>query len=140
MPLGWSLAALFEAKPADVAKTTVDCGTCPVSLQCIAGNGGNGWRFQCCGSTAVEVDGHLLIMDCQENRFEQKQHISELKICPLCSGDLVKAHLLGMSDHHRYMPTVHTKVPLKERLALWKKTWPAALELKARVDAGSKKP
>jgi hypothetical protein len=140
MALGWPIKKLIEASPAQVDATRVDCGTCPVSLQCIAASGGNGWRFECCGSTGVEVNGQLLIMDCQENRFEQRYEPAvSIKVCPLCSGDLVKGHLLGMSDHHRYVPTAHAKFPARVRLALWHKTMPEAVALKKRVDERTKK-
>jgi hypothetical protein len=140
MALGWPLAALFEAIVKDVEATCVDCGTCPVSIQCLASDGGNGWRYDCCGAVGIEVSEVLLIMDCEKNTFVQRERASDMKQCPLCSGDLVKGHVLGMSDHHRYLPTVHAKVPIKTRLALFHKTLPIAIELKQLVDRkGSKK-
>lgn len=135
MKLGWSVADLLKAKVNDVELTVVDCGTCPVSIQCVLSEGGNGWRYDCCGSAAVEVPGSLLlILDCQKNTFRQQERAEDMPSCPLCDGDLVRSHVLGMSDHHRYIPTVHAKAPPRVRLALFKKTLPIALAYQARID------
>lgn len=144
MRLGWPFETLFKASAAEVDKTTVHCGTCPVSLQCISADGGNGWRFDCCGAAGIEVNGGdgalLLIMDCQKNGFARRVRDVNTKECPLCSGDLAKGHVLGMTDHHRYVSTVHAKVSTSARLALLRKKMPEALALKAHVDARNKKP
>jgi len=102
--------------------TPVDCGTCPVSIACATGTGGNGYRFPCCGVTGVPVDGNvLLVIDCERNRFELHAVSTTLQACPLCTGGIMEVMLLGMGGHNRYVPTVYAKVPLPERLRLWKK-------------------
>ena len=144
MRLGWPFAALLEVSPAQLDATRVDCGTCPVSIQCLAGDGGNGWRFDCCGATGVQVadgDGQLLlVMDCADNAFKARMHDKDLGVCPLCSGDLLKAHVLGMTDHHRYVPTAHAKHSTSVRIAQIRKKLPEAIALKKRIDERSSKP
>jgi hypothetical protein len=136
--LGWRIGDALHVRPENVARTAVDCGTCPVNLQCIVGRGGNGWRFDCCGSAALDVDlddgGRvLLIVDCASNRFEQRERAPDFNVCPLCSGDIIKSDINTMTEHHRYLPTVHAKHGVAVRLAQWKKTVPEALDLKKRV-------
>ena len=135
MTPGWPIATLLQSKVSDVEQSVVDCGTCPVSIQCVLSDGGTGWRYDCCGSAAVEVPGPiLLILDCQKNTFRQSERAEDMPRCPLCDGDLVKSHVLGMSGGHHYVPTVHAKHPPRVRLALFKKTLPIALALKAEID------
>ncbi len=136
--LGWRIGDMLHARPESIQRTAVDCGTCPVSLQCIVGRGGNGWRFECCGATALEVpvedDGRvLLIVDCANNRFEQRERAPDFDTCPLCSGDIVKSDINDMGGHHRYLPTVHAQHGVAVRQAQWRKTVPEALDLKKRV-------
>ncbi len=102
----------------------VDCGTCPVSIACALERGGTGWTYNCCRSTAVEVDGTILIIDCQRHRFEQTATATACKVCPLCSGDLMTIALRDPEDANQYVPTVHAKIPLAERLRLWRKVLP----------------
>lgn len=136
MRLGWSVTDLLQAKLNDVELSCVDCGTCPVSIQCALSAGSNGWRYACCGATAIEVPGSLLlILDCQKNTFREECDTEALQACcPLCQGDLVRSHVNGMSDRHRYVPTVHAKLPPRIRLALFKKMLPLALAEKALID------
>lgn len=141
--LGWEIGPLLEASAKDVEATRVDCGTCPVSLQCITSNGGNGWRYECCGAVGVDiVDDHggalTLVMDCSKNAFQPRVRASDQPVCPLCSGDFVKGHVMEMTLHHRYVPTVHAKVPVRTRLALWRKTLPQALERKRHIEETNK--
>lgn len=134
MRLGWPLTELFRAEADDVERSRVDCGTCPVSIQCALSEGGNGWRFDCCGAAAVEVHGALLlILDCQRNAFPQREQALDAVACPLCEGDLVKGHVLEMTDHHRYVPTIHARHPPRVRLALFREMMPIALALRARI-------
>lgn len=108
----------------------VDCGSCPVTMSCAISQGGNGWRFSCCGSTAVEVGGgKLLVMDCGNNHFELKRDEPILQTkCPLCSGDMIEWALRGNAEHYRYVRTVHSQVPLKTRLDTWRAHLPIAKE------------
>jgi hypothetical protein len=106
-----------------IKEGTVDCGTCPVSMACAISAGGNGWKFGCCGSTAVEVgvDGALLyIMDCSNNHFEQNNKTPAMR-CPLCTGDIIEWAERGNAEKYRYVRTVHSTVPVKTRLDLWRK-------------------
>jgi len=144
MKLGWLIKDALEAKHDALNASRVHCGTCPVSIQCISADGGNGWKFSCCGSAAIDVFsdegvGVLLILDCEDNRFKPRELAEEMHTCPLCSGDIVKGHLLGMSDHHRYVPTVHAKHGTSIRLAQWRKVLPEARALKKRIDERAKK-
>jgi hypothetical protein len=142
--LGWRIGDALHTRVENIQRTIVDCGTCPVSLECIVGRSGNGWRFDCCGAAALEVpvdDGGrvLLIVDCAANRFAQRERAPDFNVCPLCSGDIVKSNLNDIGDHHRYLPTVHAKHQPGVRLALWRKTIPAALDLKKRIAERNKK-
>lgn len=144
MKLGWSIADVLKASLKDVKETTVNCGTCPVSFQCMAGEGGNGYTFDCCKSTAVEVteDGGervLLIIDCANHQFEQRDVAKDASPCPFCSGDVVVAHALHMTPDHRYLPTEHAMVPLKTRLDLWRKKLPAAIKEAKELDERAKR-
>ncbi len=143
LTLGWRIKDALAAERGAVQESRVDCGTCPVSLQCVTADGGNGWKYNCCGSAGVEAadgDGRvLLIMDCADNRFTQRSNASEIPTCPLCSGDIVKSDLLGMGDHHRFVPTVHAAVSVTARLQTWKKARPAALDLAKRIKERTKK-
>ena len=140
MAVGWSLKDLFAATAAAVEATAVNCTTCPVSLQCLAGQDGLGQKATCCGATAVvDLTGpgrQLLILDCNKHRFGTPLHTHpEFGECPMCSGDIVQAHLLGHVETHRYVPTVHAAVPIATRLAVWRKALPEAERFKRHVDA-----
>jgi hypothetical protein len=108
----------------------VDCGTCPVTTQCAIAQGGNGWKFSCCGSTAVDVtinERRLLIMDCGNNHFEQNNQTATMR-CPLCSGDIIEWAERGNTSAYHYVRTVHSKVPVKTRLDTWRERLPKAKE------------
>ena len=109
-------------------ENSVNCGTCPVSMACAVSQGGNGWRFQCCGSTAVPVQGLLLIMDCNNNQFEVNNNSMLTNHCPLCAGDIVESAVRGNAENYRYVRTVHAVVPLKTRLDVWRARLPKAQE------------
>ena len=107
---------------------TVDCGTCPVTLACAISRGGNGWKFGCCGSTAVEInESTLLIVDCGNNHFEQNNETMTMR-CPLCTSDIVEWAERGNAEKYRYVHTVHARVPIKTRLDLWRARLPIAKE------------
>jgi hypothetical protein len=107
-----------------VEASRVGCGTCPVSLACIVGQGGNGWKFDCCGATGYILDGLTVAIDCGKNNFEQNADAKTWKLCPLCSGGIMtvveRAKRDAPTDMNRYLLTEHAKVPLVQRLALWK--------------------
>ncbi len=102
----------------------VDCGTCPVNIACALERGGTGWTFDCCRSTSVDTSEGILIIDCQLHRFEQSATARDCKVCPLCSGDLMTVALRDPRNANHYVPTVHAKIPLAERLRLWRKVLP----------------
>ena len=131
---GWSVAELLTAAVDDVLRSRVDCGTCPVSLSCVTSSGGNGWRFDCCGAAAIDLDGTLLILDCHRNGFERREVAADFPLCPLCSGDLTKSHVLGMTVDHRYVPTVHAAIPPGPRIKGLHDVLPEALALRAQIN------
>jgi hypothetical protein len=139
MAIGWRFVDLLAATTDDVEATVVDCSTCPVSMQCLAARGGNGFKFPCCGSTAVPVSPEsgtrLLVMDCTKNQFETGMPgPTEFSRCPLCSGDIVKNQVLALDPGHRYLPTVHSIIPVAARLEAWKLLVPIAIQFKKNVD------
>lgn len=122
---------LIKAKTLPVP---VDCGTCPVSMACAVGQGGNGFVFDCCHAVGYNAwedgEGVLYVIDCQNHGFEQVSLAKECFLCPLCSGGIMEVVLRDVSQSNRYVPTVHAKVPLAERVALFRKT---AEEAKERI-------
>lgn len=113
------LLAVLDDPPA-----VVDCGACPATMACAVGKGGTGWTFFCCGSTSVDEGDVLLILDCQRHQFEIRPEMLVEQACGLCSGEIMKTGLLeeqtGNSRRIRYVPTRHAKIPLGERLAVWR--------------------
>lgn len=107
-----------ETRDEDVA--VVDCPTCPVSLSCLTGKSGTGWRFDCCGMAAMSVRGGTVMIDCQINEFRDER-ASSGSACPLCTGGIMEAIELARGNpaatESYYLPTVHAKFPLAERLA-----------------------
>lgn len=114
----------------------VDCGTCPVSVACAVNQGGNGYVFDCCRSAGFETTENdervLYIIDCQRHQFEQGERAKQCTLCPLCSGGIIEVVVRDSSQSNRYVPTVHAKVPLAERVRLWRTQLP---EVKERVAA-----
>lgn len=103
----------------------VNCGACPVNVDCALGNRGNGWTYSCCGVSAIDTDRAVIVVDCQHHTFFQCNDAKLCIKCPLCTGDIVLISRLdaaeygGSGSNVFYVPTVHAKVPLKERLRLW---------------------
>lgn len=112
----------------------VDCGTCPVNMACAVGEGGNGYVFDCCRAAGFETTENgkriLYVIDCQNHQFEQTFLAKECKLCPLCSGGIMEVVLRDVSQSNRYLPTVHAKVPVTERVALFRT---AAEQAKERI-------
>jgi hypothetical protein len=120
--------------------TPVDCGNCPVNMACALGQGGNGYTFDCCHATGfqTEVDGRtvMYLIDCQRHAFEQNRFAKMCKLCPLCSGDIVEVAMRDISQSNVYLPTVHAKVPVADRVRLWRDKLPQVRErLKAETRA-----
>lgn len=106
----------------------VTCGACPVSMWCAAEKGGTGWTYDCCGSTSFDQTigepwRSILVIDCGRQRLGQAPAAKDCRSCPLCSGDIV-AFAVELEDDpsttYEYLPTVHARVPLADRLSLWR--------------------
>lgn len=101
----------------------VDCPTCPINMSCISGRGGTGWRFDCCGSSGFRLQDGTLFVDCGINRFEQHDKAKEYPTCPVCNGGIMEVAEAGRRGEFQvgnnyYLPTVHARVDLADRLAL----------------------
>lgn len=134
---GLRLADAVRMKDADVEAFRVTCETCPVSMQCIVGQGGTGWTFDCCGSTTIylteeESKARILLVDCGKHNFERQESTKACKQCALCSGGIMEVEARGMANH-RYLPTVHAKVPVAERLRVLRQKLPE-VEEKLRLE------
>lgn len=114
----------------DTPPSPANCGSCPVSMRCVVEDArGTGWTFDCCGATSVDlVIGapwrNILVVDCGRHRLGQVPAAKECRVCPLCSGDVVTRALELEDDPsttYEYLPTVWARVPLAERLALWRR-------------------
>lgn len=129
--MSYKFLDLVEAKK---LPTPVDCGSCPVSLACAVGEGSTGYTFNCCHSTAVEYGAEvseegirtLLIIDCQNHGFEQNEYASECVSCPMCTGAVMETAHRELTDRHRYVPTVHAKFSVGDRVRVWRKALAAA--------------
>jgi len=118
-----------------IAKTEADrvgCGECPVNMACVLEEGGTGWTFDCCHVTSLRVDGLVLTIDCGRHNFEKNNEVGKWKVCPLCSGSIIevveRAKRSGANDPNRFVLTEHAKVPLEERVKLWKAKHAEALK------------
>lgn len=109
----------------------VDCGRCPVNLACAIGASGSGWTYSCCNATAAYIEGAPHIVDCGRHSFPSSHAaVKECKLCPLCSGHIMLTALTRADM--RYVPTVHAKVPLRTRLAVFRDGLLNAREQQAR--------
>ena len=102
----------------------VDCGNCPVNMACITNTGRTGLAFNCCNVTTVFSGDEVCVIDCGKHSWT---NVRETAMCNLCSGQLVDL-LLANTDagSNLYVPTVHARVPLKQRFALWREKLPEA--------------
>ncbi len=99
----------------------VDCPSCPVNLSCLTGKSGTGWRFDCCGTAGMDIRGGQVMIDCGINQFVRDEHIAlNRDKCPLCTGGIMEAVELSQRNPfalvNYYLPTVHSKFQLAERL------------------------
>jgi hypothetical protein len=120
--LGWGIQEALNAPLDQVQESVVDCGTCPVNILCLAGRGGTGLKFRCCGVTVVLVTGLdgadvRLMVDCTNHQFEDGGRALEFELCPLCSHGAVESELLWPHKNARWLPTVHAKHSVALRLA-----------------------
>jgi hypothetical protein len=126
---------VIHEDPSALEASRVDCGTCPVSLKCVLGQDGTGWTFNCCRATAVNVttgDGRSVkvVVDCAKHAFEQKPEAASFIRCVLCSGEIMDTEVRAARNHgssYLYLPTVHAKVPVGDRVTLWKRTHARAM-------------
>lgn len=130
-------------KPLDVLTLKViepvDCGTCPVTMDCAVEQGGNGYTYRCCDATGfqtVDEDGQpiLLMIDCTHHKFYRSEHTTQLPACPLCSGNAIAIAMLGVGTPARWVPTVHARFSIKDRLNAFKKATPAAKTLVDKIE------
>lgn len=108
-----------ETRDEDVV--VVDCPSCPVSLSCLTGRSGTGWRFDCCGMAVMAVRDGFVFVDCRVNEFRDERASSDHGLCPLCTGGIMEMAELTRGNpfetENYYLPTVHAKFPIVERLA-----------------------
>ncbi len=95
----------------------VDCPTCPVNLSCLTGRSGTGWRFDCCGTAVLDLGNDMVMVDCKINEFRDERH-QRFGLCLLCSGAIMEVEELGglAVGTNYYLPTVHARIPLADRL------------------------
>lgn len=113
---------------AEAARVT--CATCPVNLSCMSGQGGTGYVVACCDATSMvlqEKPKRLLIIDCAQHRFERTVDTKNIKKCGLCSAGVLQIDARNLQAQY-YLPTVHAKVPVKDRLAFFREEMPAVQE------------
>jgi hypothetical protein len=134
---------LVEIPPAQIVP--VDCPTCPINMSCIAGSGGTGWRFDCCGSSGFTLQEGTLFVDCGINRFEQHDKAKEFRTCPVCNGGIMEVVEAGrwgelQMGTNYYLPTVHARIRLADRLILLReKQAQARLRLNLAQDLTNKR-
>lgn len=106
-PLALRATDLAQLSLPVLQEKVVDCGGCPVSIDCKMGNGEKGTGIACkkCGSTAVVIgaesvsEGALVyIVDCTEHKFRKATQENLLPECPLCTGLLARAEMRGFGD------------------------------------------
>lgn len=98
----------------------VDCATCPINMSCLTGKSGTGWRFDCCGTAVMTLGNGSVMVDCQINQLRDERRSGGFGPCPLCTGSIMEAVELARltaTVTNYYLPTVHAKIPLAERLA-----------------------
>jgi len=119
----------------DTDITPVDCATCPINMSCLTGKSGTGWRFDCCGMAAMRLGDDTVIVDCQINEFRDERLPSDgFGLCPLCSSAIMEVELAKTNDAvgiNYYLPTVHAKFPLVERLMNLRKRHQKAQDARA---------
>lgn len=111
---------ISDTSDADIVP--VDCPTCPINMSCLTGKSGTGWRFDCCGTAVMTLGNDSVIVDCQINQLRDERRLDAFGLCPLCSGAIMEAANLVERNKAgagavQYLPTIHAKIPLTERLA-----------------------
>lgn len=85
----------------------VDCGSCPVSMECKFGNGEKGTGIVCgkCNSTGVVIGADsvsegavVYLVDCTQHKFKKATQESTLKECPMCTGIIARAEMRMFGD------------------------------------------
>jgi hypothetical protein len=147
--LGWLIQEALAARVQDVEASAVNCGTCPVSVHCMAkATVTQAWEYACCKSLVLEHEtldgmGIFLILDCARRDFVVQATRKHHK-CTLCSSGALNSELRGWTAQHRWLPTVYADPLPRIRLAAWRTALPSIrerikrdAEIKAR---GSVKP
>ena len=138
-PVTWRLPVFIEAPVEALKKNQVTCPTCPVFLQCQAGEGGTGWVCKTCRSTGVYVGKEqenekappdFLIVDCGKHTFNEKSASEQMTVCALCSGNQMELELRFPDNRAHYLTTEYMTVPvetrqqfLKEKHEFWKEEY-----------------
>lgn len=78
----------------------------------------------------MSVHGGTVLIDCQINEFRDERTCSNAE-CPLCTGGIMEAVELTrgipFAPANYYLPTVHAKFPLAERLASFRRRYQETL-------------
>lgn len=129
-PQAMSLRRFVTLSDAEAEAARVTCETCPVNMSCMAGQGGTGYVVACCDATSMclqEKPKRVLIIDCAKHRFERTTDTKSIKKCGLCSAGVLQIDARNLEAQY-YLPTVHAKVPVTERLAFFKAELPVVQE------------
>lgn len=127
----WRLPVFIEASLDDVAKTLVDCSSCPVNLLCSEGEGGTGYVCKTCGNTGVwidepsygkEIPKDILILDCAKHKFNAPEK-NRMTKCAICSGGIMQLEVLNHGARNHVVFTVHAKVSVAERQKTLREAW-----------------
>lgn len=139
-PQALRLLEWIKKSPEEIAeKFTVDCPTCPVSMQCQAGEGGSGRYCPTCGATATGIDAESIpdangvyIIDCAKHNFERG------KETPTCCDNSIMDYGTREPPIKPYLyilHTVHSKVPVADRLKAWNEAYGKMLEKRKAAEA-----
>lgn len=128
-----------DVRDEDVA--VVDCPTCPVSLSCLPGGSGTGWRFDCCGTAVLDIGNGMVMIDCRINQFVRNDHLTlNRDRCPLCTGGIMEAVMLSgnspTTSPYYYLPTTHATFPILDRLASLRRRHQEALAWPGKTKEG----
>lgn len=119
----WRLRVFIEATPEELRARQVGCSTCPVFMLCENGEGGTGFVCAQCGATGIDIENtpesqmpkDLLVVDCNQHKFNRKPEDQNVTLCSLCSGGQMDLEIQFPDSRFHYLSTVHAAVPVEER-------------------------
>lgn len=132
----WDFRKFIEAPLEEILTKRVGCSNCPVSMLCMAGEGGTGYVCQECGSTGVWVEEpspgaaaeDVLLLDCAEHKFDRSDKNKTTRRCSICSGEIMELFVRHVKSNMHFVATEHARVPvetrqtiLRDALAYWLK-------------------